>query len=392
MKKKTLITLPLLGLVSLFALPACTNANADNASSNPYLAHFNPKLTQPLPANETPKTDIPYQEDAANWQEFVNFLIENAKLQGFDARVIAQLKTLTFNPRVVKADQAQYERITKNRQNQASAEPSEPKPPQEATLMQRYLDMHISAAKVNRAVALLKNYQPILEKISAKYQVPMQVIVGLWGMESNFGKTQGSYNLLDSLASLAYEGRRREYFTREFFNALRVMEINGFSKEEMNSSWAGAVGQIQFMPTSYLVYGADGNDDGVVNIWLSAIDSFASIANYLHQEGWNPQLPWGIKVKMSFAQYLDKYKDLVGISGQGRTLAQWQALGLEINDQLQGIKADTPLWLVVPTNEPKQAYLVTKNYRVYMHWNRSSYFAYANGIFAQMIFEQLEKD
>ncbi|RIY31139.1 hypothetical protein CKF54_07485 [Psittacicella hinzii] len=387
--KKLLCALPLLALPMI--LSACTNAQVATQANHKL------DLMQPLASSQVPKTNIPFLEDASNWQEFVEFLVENARAQGFDERVIAQVRTLTFNPTVVKSDKSQYERILKNRQAQQEQQPSEPVVPKEDNLMQKYLDRHISPAKVNRAVALLKNYQVVLERISQEYQVPMQVIVGLWGMESNFGRTQGNYNLLDSLASLAYEGRRREYFTREFFNALRVMEINGFSKDEMKSSWAGAVGQIQFMPTSYLIYGADGNGDGVVNIWLSAIDSFASIANYLHKEGWKPNLPWGLKVDMNFADYLAKYKDLVGISGEGRTLAQWKQLGLVPNkDQgnmqyANGVNANTPLWLVVPSNEPKQAYLVTSNYKVYMHWNRSSYFAYANGTFANLIAEQLNK-
>ncbi|RIY33384.1 hypothetical protein CJP74_02005 [Psittacicella melopsittaci] len=379
MRYRNLFTVPFL---ALFALSSC----ADNVKPSP-------NLTQPLAVADTPKTDIPYAADASTWPEFVEFLIANAKAQGFDQRVLEQLKTLTFNPRVVRADQAQYERILSNRQSSGQTVVKEPK---EEALMQRYLNMHISTGRVDRAVALLENYRPVLEKISVQYQVPMQVIVGLWGMESNFGRNQGSYNLLDSLASLAYEGRRRDYFMREFFNALRVMEINGFTKAEMNSSWAGAVGQIQFMPTSYLLYGADGNGDGVVNIWLSAIDSFASIANYLHKEGWQADLPWGLKVNMTFEQYLTKYKDLVGVGGAGRTLAQWQALGLVPNaDQgnmayASGVSDTTPLWLVVPHNEPKQAYLVTQNYKVYMHWNRSSYFAYANGTFANLIYEQIQ--
>ncbi|MFC6277164.1 lytic transglycosylase domain-containing protein [Psittacicella hinzii] len=398
--------------LSCLSLWACA-ANADNPNTslntkNPY-AH-NGKiplaLTVPLTTDNTPRTEIPYMENAENWDEFVAFLIAQAKAQGFDQQVLNQLKTLTFNPRVVRADRNQYERITERNKSTSkdtskdttATQPAKPLTPKEASLMRNYLNMHISQAKVNRAVALLKNYKPVLDKISAKYGVPSEVIVGLWGMESNFGRTQGSYNLLDTLASLAYEGRRRVYFTREFFNALRVMEINGFNKDDMKSSWAGAVGQIQFMPTSYLTYGADGNDDGVINIWLSVIDSFASIANYLHKEGWNKDLPWGIKVDMSFADYLGKYKDYIGITKESRTLSEWKKLGIVTSANqpymvnADKIKANTQFWLVVPVNEPKQAYLVSNNFKVYMHWNRSVYFAYANGTFANLINQTYHND
>lgn len=379
-----------------------SSKNSSIQSINPYLAKgrkIDPRLLLPLTTENTPQTSIAFKEDASNWEEFVQFLLVEAKRQGFEEGVLEQIKTLTYDPRVVRSDQRQYERILANRRKAAEGTSvlTTPVKPVEASLMQKYLNMHISQAKIERAASLLQNYDKVLTKIAAKYKVPKEVIVGLWGMESNFGKTQGSYNLLDALASLAYEGRRRVFFTREFFNALRLMEINGFSKQEMNSSWAGAVGQTQFMPTSYLVYGADGNDDGVINIWLSVTDSFASIANYLHKEGWDASLPWGYKVTVSFQDYLDKYKELAGSTKTPHTLKEWKDLGIVPNEQqsymlnAKGVKADTPLWLIIPANEPKQAYLVTNNFRVYMHWNRSEYFAYANGMFANDIAYELQK-
>lgn len=454
--KKSLSAYATLGLAIILA--SCSNMPGTKSAltlgvdkNSSVISTVKPDFSKPLAKEDTPQTTIPFKADASNFAEFRDYLIEQAAVQGFSGRVINQLVNLNYDARVVKADRSQYERVLENRrQEQAAAQKAaqeqqkqaaqqaeqqaqseldnpdnstspnnplvnqiedieanqssateqpntaitQPVAPAELDLMAVYLARHINDAKVDRAVSLLENYNAHLDKISKQYGVPKEVIVGLWGMESNFGRNQGSYDLLDSLASLAYEGRRRDFFTREFFNALRIMELNDFNKADMKSSWAGAVGQIQFMPTSYLTYGADGSGDGKVNIWLSTFDAFASIANYLHTEGWNPRLPWGVAVTMDYQQ-MEELAPFTGTDKKAHTLAEWQNMGLVITPEqenelnMSNLQPSDKLWLVVPTKEPKQAHLVTANYNVYMHWNRSSYFAFANGTFASEIHKRL---
>lgn len=361
-------------------------AHATNPNLTPSQVAF---FKKPLSLEQTPTTDIEGDDKGVNFEEFRSWLVLQAYQQGFDGRVLGELEKLKFIPKVVRSDRSQYERILANRRAAAEKKPdAEPQEPKVQNLMQRYLNLHISDEKVMRGALMIQNYEYSLRKISQQYKVPMEAIVGLWGMESNFGVNQGSYDLLDALASLAYEGRRRQFFTREFFNALRVMELNGFTKTDMKSSWAGAMGQIQFMPSSYLLYGADGNADGITNIWLSVLDSFASIANYLSSEGWRQDLPWGIPVSMTFEQYLAS-KDLIGYNKkEKRSIAEWEKLGFPVTSLPDGYKINRNAkewWLHVPDNEPAMAYLVSENYKVYNHWNRSQYFAYANGMFAAQL-------
>ncbi len=145
---------------------------------------------------------------------------------------------------------------------------------------------------IARGRARYAEYVSRLNDISRRYGVPAPILVAIWGKETGYGTIMGDFDLLNSLASLAYEGRRRQLFTDEFIATLRLME-RGFPREELRGSWAGAAGQSQFLPSVYLRLAVDGDGDGRADIWRSSLDALASIANYLRSAGWRPGLTWG---------------------------------------------------------------------------------------------------
>lgn len=153
--------------------------------------------------------------------------------------------------------------------------------------LEQYLNRVISSSRIKTARKLYKQNKPILEMIQKESGVEPEFIVALWGLESNFGQNTGGFHVIESLATLAYEGRRRDFFEGELINALKIIQEGHILQEDMNGSWAGAMGQSQFMPTSFYKYAVDYNGDGRKDIWGTKNDVFASIANYLKTEGWS---------------------------------------------------------------------------------------------------------
>lgn len=161
------------------------------------------------------------------------------------------------------------------------------KQPEGTITLEEYLAKAITKGRIQRGRDELETNKELLAKISGKYSVPTSVIVALWGMETSYGENSGNFSIIESLATLAYDGRRSAFFRGELINALKIMDAEKMSVDTFDGSWAGAFGQCQFMPTSYLKYAVDFDGDGKRDIWYTQGDIFASIANYLHSEGWN---------------------------------------------------------------------------------------------------------
>lgn len=254
---------------------------------------------------------------------------------------------VTPNPRVVELDQKQPEgRITFSRYFQNVVPP-----------------------RIERGRKMLAENADLLNRVAGTYGVPSRVVVALWGVETSFGVNQGKFSLVRSLATLAYEGRRAEFFRGELLNALTIMEQEGYGPEKMVGSWAGAMGQCQFMPSSYLKWAVDFDGDGHRDIWATRADVFASAANYLKQNGWVPGEGWGRRV-MAPARLS---ASLVGLETK-KTLAEWQALGVRLPDGGNLPAANLTASLINPGDEGNY-WLVYENFRVIMRWNRSTYFA-----------------
>jgi lytic murein transglycosylase len=231
-----------------------------------------------------------------------------------------------------------------------------------------YINGAISAQRLERGRQMAAEWSRTLDAVERAYGVPRSVVLGVWGMETNFGSFTGSIYVVRALATLAYTGYRGAFFKEELLTALQVLEQDHIDRTKMLGSWAGAMGQTQFMPSSFVKYAVDGNRDGVRDIWASVPDALASTANYLSQHGWEPGLPWGFEVKIP--QGFD-FRHL----RQG--FAAWQQLGLRRMDgKAMPRTGEASLFLPGGANGP--AFLVTANYDVIKAYNSSD--AYAMGV------------
>jgi len=177
--------------------------------------------------------------------------------------------------------------------------------------------------RVNQGKRLLKKHKKLLAAIEAKYNVQARYLVAFWGMETSYGRLTGGFNALDALATLAHDGRRAAYFRRELINALKIIDAGHIEPKKMLGSWAGAMGQTQFMPSTFLSYATDFDGDGKIDVWNSTADALASGANYLSSIGWEGNRIWGREVLLPDG--LDK--SLISLKVK-KKIAQWQALGV----------------------------------------------------------------
>src|SRR5262245_63064410 len=170
------------------------------------------------------------------------------------------------------------------------------KQPEDTLTYAQYLERTLPASRVQKGQRLLNEHRALLQEIGTKYDVPPSIIVALWGMETDFGRTTGNFSVLASLATLAYDGRRSTFFRRELLEALKIVDAGQVRPEAMTGSWAGAMGQNQFMPSSFMQYAVDYDGDGRRDIWTTLADVFASTANYLARSGWQEHETWGHRV------------------------------------------------------------------------------------------------
>ncbi|MGY3856670.1 lytic murein transglycosylase [Aeromonas intestinalis] len=243
-----------------------------------------------------------------------------------------------------------------------------------------YIPRAVPQWKVNQARALYRQHLPLLTKIGREYGVQPRFIVALWGIETNFGKLTGHFPLISSLTTLAWEGRREAFFKEQLFDALRIIEQGHVTPEAFKGSWAGAMGQVQFMPSSFLRYAVDQDGDGRKDLWGNLADVFGSAANYLQQNGWREDETWGRRVRVPDA--LDP--SLFGLEVR-KPLSAWQALGVRQQDGASLPKAGMQASLIRPDDVHGRSYLAYDNYRVLRHWNRSPYFVVAVGTLADRI-------
>lgn len=315
-------------------------------------------FVQPVMAQETGQN--------ANAQPFGEWLAgfkKRAVSVGIRSEVLDRaMSGVSPNPRVVELDRKQ---------------------PESGKTYTEYLDTILSEERIATGRQMLQQHKPLLEQVAKTYGVQPRFIVALWGVETHYGKITGGFPVVESLATLAYDGRRGEFFTKELLNALAIIQQGHIAASRMQGSWAGAMGQSQFMPSSFLNFAVDYNQDGRKDIWHSLPDIFASIANYLYRSGWNGNIGWGERVRIpgSF--------DMALADGTHFKSAQaWRALGVRnaTGDTLANqFPEGTQLALTVPGRRSEPAFLVTSNFDVLLKWNRSRYFASAVGLLADEI-------
>jgi membrane-bound lytic murein transglycosylase B len=249
------------------------------------------------------------------------------------------------------------------------------KQPEFTLTFQEYLDRVVPPARQERGRARYLEHKDLLDRIGARYGVQPRFIVALWGIETDFGRVSGSFPVVASLATLAYDGRRAGYFRGELLHALTILNEGHITPDRMMGSWAGAMGQPQFMPSSFVRYAVDADGDGRRDIWATQADVFASAANYLSSVGWRDDQTWGREVRLPAGFDLS----LAGEEVE-KPLGEWQALGVRRADGGDLPGRDLPASLILPAKgKVGPAYLVYRNYRNLLKWNRSTYFALAVG-------------
>jgi membrane-bound lytic murein transglycosylase B len=248
--------------------------------------------------------------------------------------------------------------------------------------VQEYLDRVVTDSRVEKGREALEENHTLLTKVYDRYGVQPSILVALWGIETDFGRSVGGYPVIDAVATLAYEGRRTAFFRQELLHALRIVDQGHISPDKMMGSWAGAMGQLQFMPSSFQAFAVDYDGNGRVDLWNSLPDVFASAANYLSKAGWVKDEIWGWEVS------LPKGFDASSAGPDVRkSLADWKALGVQ-DSKKNGSDASL-LWSVVePEGKKGPAYLTNNNYRALLKWNRSHHFAVAAGTLSDRIAAQ----
>jgi len=249
--------------------------------------------------------------------------------------------------------------------------------PETTITFAQYIERIVTPQRIAAGRQKMADNQALLAAVSRRFGVQPRFIMALWAIESNYGGATGDYPVISALATLAYDGRRATFFRKELLAAIEIVDRGYMEPERMLGSWAGAMGQCQFMPSSYLKLAVSYSGDGRRDIWQRREDVFASIANYLASFGWRADETWGRRV------LLPKNFDaaLAGLATR-KTLAEWQRLGVRRLDGGNLPARDLTASVVLPGGPGGPAILAYDNYRAVLRWNNSTYFATAVGYLA----------
>lgn len=314
----------------------------------------------------------------AGFQAYLPRLRQEALEAGIRQETIDRVfPTLTFSARTVQLD----------RQQPGGAPGTSANPP-----FGPYLARHVTPALINMGRSRLSQNASALNEIGRRYGVDPAVMVAIWGKETGYGRIMGNFDLLNSLASLAYEGRRRELFTGEFIATMKMLE-RGFPRSTLQGSWAGATGQSQFLPSVYIRLAVDGDGDGRADIWNNHLDALASIGNYLSNAGWKPGIPWGVQVRVP--DDLDRVAIVNTLRAprcarvferhsRWLTMAEWRQLGV-VPTGARHIPDGEMASLLEPDGPGAPAYLLTNNYRVILDYNCSNFYGLTVSLLAKGI-------
>jgi membrane-bound lytic murein transglycosylase B len=310
-----------------------------------------------------------------SFDAYLELLKARARGEGVSDATIEQMTAgLTPNPRVIALDQ--------NQPGSASTRgyPS----------MANYIATHVDSARIGGGRAVFAQHRDLLARIERQYGVPGPIIVAIFGHETSYGQVKGDFDLARSLATLAWEGRRRELFAGEFVALMKIAD-RGFSRSQLVGSYAGAFGNPQFLPSVYLRLATDGDGDARADIFTNRADTFASIANYFRDAGWRPGQPWGVRASVpqgfDFSPYRTRLNAPVCPRVHERlsrwlTVAEWRAVGVVAQ---RGLADDVMVSLFQPDGPGTPAWLVTGNYRAILEYNCSSYYAMSVGLLSDEI-------
>jgi len=307
-----------------------------------------PVVPTPMPGASAA---VPAQAEAQSFPQWVAAFRAEAAARGISQPTLATaFDTVQFLPNVIDSDQSQAE-FTR--------------------AIWDYLDRSVSADRIRAGQAMLAQWSSTANAAEQRYGVPKQVITAIWGIESNYGQNFGSTEVIDALATLGYEGRRQDFFKEQLFAALQILQQGDISRDRMLGSWAGAMGNTQFLPTVFLSSAVDADGDGRRDIWGSIPDVMASTANYLAQSGWQRGQPWGVEVTLP-----PGFDYAVAELSTRRPVAQWAALGVKpVSGRSLPALGDSSV--ITPAGARGPAFLVGPNFSVIMKYNNSTNYALA---------------
>jgi lytic murein transglycosylase len=293
-----------------------------------------------------------------------------------EATIASVIPGLEVNNRVIRLDRGQPGAVG----NTSYTPPFEP-----------YRRAHVSSDLIRRGQSRYASLWPWLSRVEQRTGVPASVMMAIYGHETSYGAVTGGFDILEALASLAYEGRRRQLFEGEFVAGLKLLDM-GIPRWRLKGSYAGATGYPQFMPSTVIRLRADGDGDGKAEIWSSQVDGLASIGNYLKDAGWKAGVPWGIAVSVPAALDRNAIRNTASFTECPRvharhsrpmTMAQWRALGVTPHNRAwpDGEVAT----LLEPDGRGRTAYLLTGNYKAILKYNCSNFYALSVGLLANAI-------
>ena len=290
--------------------------------------------------------------DKKNFNQFILEFSENKLSKKFDKTLIKSfVKNTKFIKRVIELDRSQ---------------------PEFKLTLAEYLNKVVTKNRIKKAKRKYKENYKTLKDIEKHFNVQPRFIVALWGIETDFGRVTGFFPVVSSLATLVYDGRRGSYFEKELMHALNIIKGGHIKMENMKGSWAGAMGQCQFMPSSFVRYAIDWDKDKKKDIWTTKKDVFASASNYLKSVGWNHNQTWGRKVYFKNKKNVVKFKKWL-------ELKKWSELGVLKDDKTDLPTVKIKARLIIPKNSKNSGYLVYNNFESILNWNRSNYFGIAVG-------------
>ena len=305
------------------------------------------------------------------FEDWLADLRAEARARGFADELLDQtVAGLTPLPRVIASDRRQAERVQ---------------------AFEMYVAQRVTPEAVRRGRELVAEHGELLTRIRAEYGVPAEIVVAIWGMESRYGRFRGTVPVFQALATLAWDPRRARLFRAQLYDALTMVDRGHIDAPSMVGSWAGAMGQPQFMPSSYLAYAVDFDGDGRRDIWTSVADTLASIASYLRGHGWRADEPWGREVVLGAQRVTVASRDSGCRAMREMTVAQpmsaWQRLGVRgVDGRALGDAEEAGL-----VRAGKRRFLVRANYDALLHYNCAHHYALAVGLLAARIAELPER-
>lgn len=344
-------------VLSVVLISGCANAPTPTTpAATPADA---PQISASAPVPTAPTAPAEALDHAQQFARWVDAFRATARASGIDeATLHSAFDNVRLLTRVVDADRAQ---------------------PEFTRTVWDYLDSAVSSQRIARGQDKLLQFRPTIDAAAARYGVPGELLVSIWGMESNFGIYTGDIPTIDALATLGFEGRREDWARSQLLAALKILQNGDIARTQMVGSWAGAMGQTQFLPSNFLAYAVDADGDGRRDIWGSVPDVMASTANFLARSGWQAGQTWGAEVRLPQGfDYAQADADV------RKPASAWAAQGLQSMDGAP-LPALREGFVLLPAGARGPAFLVGPNFRAILRYNNATSYALGVGLLAQRL-------